>query len=349
MIPRVPYEFRRREFVEEVHGRLEVEPLLLVTGPRGAGKTHTLREIHSGWRGPGSSRLLQIEPIACSPEILDRELLRLAGGILDESRREPSFDAVLEKLRRREKSSLLLLDDVTEIRTLSYYPSVTEPLENFLDALKGGGKVIATSRFSYWMERQFPGLPALRLPPLSASDLADAGVRDAEGVSRATAGLAGHAVRLAETLELERGSVEDALERELSPGGRIEAECRATLSELLHRARGYGACKSVLRVLAEEENRKLTEVARELDRTAGSTRDYLRWLEEVDLIVVKEKRFSFVDPLLRLWMRIYARGAPPTRSDLETEIRGYLGEEPTATEPDFTLPPPARNDFVEID
>jgi hypothetical protein len=150
----------------------------------------------------------------------------------------------------------------------------------------------------------------------------------------------------------DRCSIEDALVSELSRGGRIEAECRATLAELLHRARGYGACKSVLRVLAEEEDLKLTAVARRLDRTAGSTRDYLRWLEEVDLIVAREKRFSFVDPLLRLWMRIYARGAPPSEHDARNEVRAYLAREaPTGPEPEpeFTLPPLPRSDFVEID
>jgi DNA-binding IclR family transcriptional regulator len=96
------------------------------------------------------------------------------------------------------------------------------------------------------------------------------------------------------------------------------------LSELLHRARGYGACKSVLSILADEENLNLTEIARRMNRTAGSTRDYLRWLEEVELIRASNKRFSFVDPLLRLWLRLYGTGNLPTAGDLRNGIDRYI-------------------------
>jgi hypothetical protein len=116
----------------------------------------------------------------------------------------------------------------------------------------------------------------------------------------------------------------DALVRELGPAGRIESECRATLGELLHRARGYGACKSVLFTLATEQNLTLSEIARRTKRTAGSTRDYLRWLEEVELVTVREKRFSFVDPILRLWLRVYGRGTAPSPEELRQEVDSYL-------------------------
>ena len=54
----------------------------------------------------------------------------------------------------------------------------------------------------------------------------------------------------------------------------------------LHKARGYGALKAILEILAEEEPLTLTEIAHRLHRTPGSTKDYLSWLEDVDLIVV---------------------------------------------------------------
>jgi hypothetical protein len=344
------FEFRRTAFLESIAEELRSHSVLLVTAPRGAGKSHLLKQLLRERGGREPQALIQIEPVSSSPEMLDREIHRIASAVLDAPLAgKPSFDSLLEALGRRRADSLLLLDDVTEIRTLSYYPSVEEPLPRFLEALARRGKAVATSRFSYWMRRRFPDLPSLALPPLAAYDLGAAGAGEPERVALLSAGHAGHASRLAEALDTGSLSAEEALVIEMAAGGRIEAECRATLAELLHRARGYGACKSVLRVLADEEGLKLTEVARRLDRTAGTTRDYLRWLEEVDLLVARGKRYFFVDPLLRLWMRIYARGEPSDEELVRKEVLIYAGAlvpAPIEEERRFRATVPA-DDFID--
>ena len=102
----------------------------------------------------------------------------------------------------------------------------------------------------------------------------------------------------------------------LAPGGQLAAACHYSYELRLHRARGYGALKAILDVLAETEPLTLTEIALRLRRTPGSTKDYLSWLEDVDLIVARQKRYSFADPLLRLWVRLYCRPAPPTDEEV---------------------------------
>jgi hypothetical protein len=344
-------ELPRTQVVEAIERELESTPVLLFTAPRGGGKSHLAKQLHDRSRSRGASTaLVQLEPVSGSPEILDSELARLAGLILGRvaASGTPAFDSVLRRLGRRRSDSLLFLDDVTEIRTLSYYPGVENPLDKFLAAVESGGRAVLTSRFSYWMEKRFPDLPTRAIPRVSSAELAHAGAPEAERIASASAGIAVHAIALAEALEDGAASVQRALVRELSPGGRIEAECRATLSELLHRARGYGACKSVLHVLSEEENLKLSEVARRVDRTPGSTRDYLRWLEEVDLIASRDKRYTFVDPLLRVWTRIHARGTPASEEDIQREVGGYLEGLTPSEEPAFTLPAaPGREDFID--
>ena len=111
--------------------------------------------------------------------------------------------------------------------------------------------------------------------------------------------------------------------------------------------------------MAAEEGLRLSEVARKLDRTPGSTRDYLRWLEEVDLIVVRDKRFFFIDPVLRLWLRLYGRGELPSHSTIEAEIGRHLdGQFPTLSiesipplEPESEIfpPLPTNDELIEID
>jgi hypothetical protein len=114
-----------------------------------------------------------------------------------------------------------------------------------------------------------------------------------------------------------------ALTALLSPEGTLTHWCRFCYELRLHRARGYGALKAILDILAEEEPLTLTEISLRLRRTPGSTKDYLSWLEDVDLVVSRQKRYSFTDPLLRLWVRLNCHSTAPTADDVVREVQRY--------------------------
>jgi hypothetical protein len=129
-----------------------------------------------------------------------------------------------------------------------------------------------------------------------------------------------------------------ALASLLSPGGQLAQSCRFCYELRLHRARGYGALKAILEVLAGQEPLTLTEIAQRLRRTPGSTKDYLSWLEDVDLIVSRQKRYSFADPMLRLWVRLHCRPVPPSDEDVSRELHEYvLSRLPRGGEPALAL------------
>ncbi len=114
-----------------------------------------------------------------------------------------------------------------------------------------------------------------------------------------------------------------ALTALLAPGGALHGRCRFSYEMRLHRARGYGALKAVLGVLAEEEPLTLTEIAGRVQRTPGSTRDYLGWLEDVDLVCAQRKRYAFADPLLRVWVRLNSRCAAADAGRTLDEVQRY--------------------------
>ena len=117
--------------------------------------------------------------------------------------------------------------------------------------------------------------------------------------------------------------VVSALVALMAPGGRLARQCCFSYELRLHRARGYGALKAILDVLAEQEPLTLTEISHRLRRTPGSTKDYLSWLEDVDLVTSRQKRYSFTDPLLRLWVRLNCRAVPPSEEDVAREVQQY--------------------------
>jgi len=145
----------------------------------------------------------------------------------------------------------------------------------------------------------------------------------------------------------------------LSRRGRLSASCRFCYELRLHRARGYGALKAILDVLAQEQPLTLTAIAKRLGRTPGSTKDYLSWLEDVDLVQVHNKRYSFGDPVLRLWVKLNGRSTAPTEDEIAREVQRYAAEMLTSAtptvaaaedEPAAVVGEPRRNwGIIEID
>ena len=106
-------------------------------------------------------------------------------------------------------------------------------------------------------------------------------------------------------------------------------------------------------MLAAEEPLTLTEIATRLHRTPGSTKDYLSWLEDVDLVTARQKRYSCTDPLLRLWVRLHCRPVPPGEDDLAREIQAYAETRLPQAEPALAVAAGAENrknwGIIEID
>jgi len=124
-----------------------------------------------------------------------------------------------------------------------------------------------------------------------------------------------------------------ALTALLTPEGVLDRWCRFCYELRLHRARGYGALKAILDILAEQEPLTLTEISQRLHRTPGSTKDYLSWLEDVDLVTARQKKYSFTDPVLRLWVRLHCRPTPPSQEEVAREVQRYAVDRMPQPEP----------------
>jgi len=144
----------------------------------------------------------------------------------------------------------------------------------------------------------------------------------------------------------------------LAPDGRLAKECGFSYELRLHRARGYGALKAILEILGDEEGLTLTEISHRLQRTPGSTKDYLSWLEDVDLVTSRSKRYSFTDPLLRVWVRLHCRATAPSEDDLAREVHRYAlprlppqpeTPKPPQVEPAFAMAGGPSSGIIEID
>lgn len=320
--------------------------VIWLCGPKGSGKTRFL----SRWCRKRETPFLQIEPITATPEMLSaraRDIVApssaAAASRASRGGSQSGFEDFLRLFRSGGLSGPVGLDELSELRRLSYFPGIHDPLERALQVmLRRPAPSVATCRFPFWLAGQHDApytsrhMHRIDLPEPTESDLDKAGIPSPADLLRITGGLLMHVEALGSRL-IEGQTLAHALDEGLRYGARVECECRASLAELLHRARGYGACKAVLSVLAEEEPLTLSEIARRLDRTPGSTRDYLRWLEEVDLIKrdqsadergARRKRYRYQDPILRLWMRLYGRGALPEEAVFAREIGAHLERSP---------------------
>jgi hypothetical protein len=271
-----------------------------------------------------------------------------------------AFDATLAFLDQARagggsEPATFLLDEVLDLRTFESFPGLRLALRELLKTLAAStNRFVLTTRYISRAHRLLRDATSrfevIHVPPLSSAEVRDlmlsidggqAILRDEAGsdalarsVYTLSDGRVGYALAISEALSsmVDAQGVGDpvsALTSLFSPAGQLTATCAACYELRLHRARGYGALKAILEILAQEEPLTLTEVAQRLKRTPGSTKDYLSWLEDVDLVVSQRKRYSFSDPLLRVWVRLYCRPSHPSEEEVAREVQTYaLGRLP---------------------
>ena len=283
-----------------------------------------------------------------------------------------SFDRVLAFLDTARapgnSPATFLLDEVLELRTFESFPGLRTVLRDLVNGLaSSGNRFVLTSRYTARALRLFRDAPTqfeiIHVTPLSAVEIRatlpasaddkepgsayreDEEDRARDELARLVHALSdgrpsyAHQIADLATATASRGAADpvSALAALLAPGGQLANACKFSYELRLHRARGYGALKAILEVLSEEEPLTLTEIATRLRRTPGSTKDYLSWLEDVDLIGSRHKRYSFADPILRLWVRLHCRPVPPGDEDVSREVHGYVMSRLPQTEPAMAL------------
>jgi hypothetical protein len=366
MIPERPALEKR--LLSALDGEQPRIPVLL--GGCGSGRTSLLLRLRD-LIGRSDAQYIDIERIATTPERFlasMREATPFSGhqhGAGGEPGAREAFDASLAFLDTARGTGgapvTFLLDEFLELRTFESFPGLRSVLRDMVGALAASGNhFVLSTRFVARAHRLLRDAPALfelvHLAPLSAAEVRatlagsagdhaedDDPRRDdlARMVHALSGGRPAYARQIAEASAAmaSRGGADPvgALASLLAPGGALAASCRFCYELRLHRARGYGALKAILDVLAEEEPLTLTEIALRLRRTPGSTKDYLSWLEDVDLIVSRRKRYSFADPMLRLWVRLHCRATHPTEEDIAREVHTYVLANLPADEPALAL------------
>jgi hypothetical protein len=326
---------------------LDAGRIPVVLGGCGAGRTSLLLRLEK-LLGPEQGQYLDFAGAATTPErclaaVARASRLTAAQTVPDTpASASAAYNALLAYLDGARAAgggqATFLIDEVLDLRTFESFPGLRHILRETVARLGASpNRFVLASRFTARVHRILRDAPA-RFEVVHISPLAPAEVQTLAGQfdgshRESTAGLApaiaalcgGRAACVVLLLEA-MASMEPvpdpvaALAALFAPNGRLTARCRESYEFRLHRARGYGALKAILGVLAEEEPQNLTEISHRLHRTPGSTKDYLSWMEDVDLVHVQGKRYTFEDPLLRLFVRLYGRPVPPSDDEIVREV-----------------------------
>lgn len=339
-------------------GDADIVPL--VVGGCGSGRTTACLSLRERLGRP-RAQYVDLERAATTPErflhaLISHSPFVTASGQLPGVPASPreAYDEALQFLataRTREGGpATFLLDEILELRTFESFPGLRDAPIEFAQALDHSpNHFVLTTRYPTRAARLAEDAGSRRLTAWPVAAMTVEGVsahlqrtctdpRDGETSDPELA-------RLVHALGAGRPLYVDALARQmgplagtsacdplsalaalLAPGGRLDLECRYRYEMRLQRARGYGALRAILAVLAEEEPLTLTPIARHLHRTAGSTKDYLTWLGDVDLVAVDRKRYTYRDPLLRVWVRLQGRPVPPEPEQVSAEVHRYALE-----------------------
>ncbi len=361
-------------------------PVLL--GGCGSGRTTLLQQMRERL-GRTSVQYVDVERTATTPERFLRAIVAASPFPVSEPATRgarAAFETALGFFARARTAAsepaAFLLDEFLELRTFESFPGLRRVQHEFIDGLAASGnKFVLTSRYTARALRLLRDRSArfevIHVPALTAEDTldilgptagSDAGERDylARTVLSLADGRPSYVRALSDELAALRdhggpggGDAISALVALMAVDARLSRQCTFCYELRLHRARGYGALKAILEILGEEEGLTLTEISHRLQRTPGSTKDYLSWLEDVDLVISRQKRYSFTDPLLRVWVRLHCRASAPTEDDLAREIHRYAlprlpqpaDAPPPApqTEPAFAMAGGPSSGIIEID
>lgn len=348
MAPHAGLERRVLAALEATPARIPV-----VIGGCGSGRT-TLLHALADRMGRDQCQYIDVERAASTPERFHHALAAATPFAMNgqsPAAQEPAasaraaFDRTLALISRARTATdapaTFLLDEVLELRTFESFPGLRHVLREMLHAMaESGNRFVLTSRYVSRALRLLRDgharFEVIQLPALSASEvtamlppMGDT-PEDRDYVGRTIQALADGRAAYVRALGDATGSMSgrggdpiSALTALLTGEGALASWCAHRYELRLHKARGYGALKAILEILAEEEPLTLTEVAQRLHRTPGSTKDYLSWLEDVDLIVSRQKRYSFADPLTRLWVRLHCRPVPPSVDEVAREVQAY--------------------------
>jgi hypothetical protein len=382
----------RTSLARRVTAALDASPsrIPVLVGGCGSGRTTLLQQLRER-TGRTAAQLVDVERTATTPERFLRAVTASSPfAIATPSQRgaRAAFEATIEFFRQTRTATnepaTFLLDEFLELRTFESFPGLRRVLHEFIDALASSqNRFVLSSRYVARAARLLRDRAArfevIQMPALTVEDTADIlgptgalhDANEAEYLARTVVSIAdgrpSYVRAIADELQLMRehgvaggGDTISALSALLATDGRIAKQCFFTYELRLHRARGYGALKAILEILGEEEGLTLTEISQRLQRTPGSTKDYLSWLEDVDLVSSRSKRYSFTDPMLRVWVRLHCRPSAPSEDDLAREVHRYAvprlppPTDPSSTPPTSAPPEPAfamagSTGIIEID
>ena len=349
---------------------LEAGRIPVLLGGCGSGRTSLLLRIES-LLGQDRSQYLDMAAAATTPErclLAIRAAARLgplpAATVPGTTR--AAADALFAYFDQAETPAgvpTFLLDEFLDLRTFENFPGLRHIQRELITRWAASrSQFVLASRFTFRVHRLLRDAPArfevIHMPPLDVTEVQamaerveglrrPRGVDPAPAVAALSGGLPSAAPVLLHGLAA-MGYASDpvaALASAMAPDGALTARSRESYEFRLHRARGYGALKAILGVLAENEPQNLTDIARALNRTPGSTKDYLSWLEDVDLVTVRGKRYIFTEPLVRMYVRLYGRPVPPTDDEIVREVSGFARTRlaPGATAPTLAAAPAATH------
>ena len=377
----------RSTLIRRIAAALDASPsrIPVLLGGCGSGRTTLLHQLRER-QGRTAVQYIDVERTATTPERFLRAVAMTtpfppADPPAAAAGARAAFDHTLASLAKTRgaggEPATFLLDEFLEFRTFESFPGLRRVLHDFIEGVgASGNRFVLTSRYTARALRLLRDRSArfevIHMPPMTAEDtldvlgppaVGDRQSQDAEFAARTVQALADGrpayiraiADELAGMREHGGSDAISALAGLMAPDGRLARHCHFCYELRLHRARGYGALKAILEILAEEEELTLTEISQRLQRTPGSTKDYLSWLEDVDLVTSRQKRYSFTDPLLRVWVRLHCRATAPSDDDVAREIHRYalprlpLQPPPAQTEPAYAMAGPAQSGIIDID
>jgi len=224
-----------------------------------------------------------------------------------------------------DKKYFIAINNFEEFLKLNNFSHVTDSMNLFFNSIKGNKRCsfVLSSSAIYQMKRVLEKYPVdiVEVSPLSEDETKElftaiAGKTDErilKLVHELSAGIPIVVSSIAARFKHEKGTdvqknldlVKYILASLLSTKNTLpHIYCRKLFYESLNRARGESLLRILLKVISQNKQLRLTEIAKLIYRSGPVTKSLLERLIEVDLIVKTGKTFDFANPVLKQWCKL---------------------------------------------
>tara|TARA_Y100000310_G_scaffold151291_1_gene150883 strand:- start:21164 stop:22273 length:1110 start_codon:yes stop_codon:yes gene_type:complete len=216
------------------------------------------------------------------------------------------LDLAFKFLESHDRKIIVVLDNIEHLLDLNNFSQIKD-ITSLLTFKQKNTLYITASSYPTLVQKSFKDFETITIENLDITKISDLlskkGVTNKETIQKIYKLTSGNPYLVSLLLENNDKDIEEFLLKELlNKNGKIYSHCQLLLENYLSRTSGKTLSKIILRVIANKQGLKLSQIARKIFRPAPVTKSLLERLIASDAITKKDNLYYLSNSTLAIWI-----------------------------------------------